>query len=72
MSTLRPGNKFVTRLSSAGLIYHHFGAAVIAQILDKKENDEIVTLLYDKLYENFIEEVDAVDNGIPVNDHPMR
>ncbi|CAG7833153.1 unnamed protein product [Allacma fusca] len=72
MSTLRPGCRFTTKLSSAGLVYHHFGLAVIARILDKKESDEVVQELYEKMYENFIEEIDAVDNGIPLNDFPMR
>ncbi len=28
--------------------------------------------LYDKIYENFVEEIDAIDNGIAVSDTPPR
>lgn len=53
------------RLSSAGLIYAHYGKAIILSILivqnPKRENIEI---LYKKLYECFVESIDAIDNGI--------
>ena len=62
----------MTKLSSAGLIYNHFGEAVIAQVLSKKKEDEVVVQLYDKLYENFVEEIDAVDNGISIADGKLR
>merc|ERR1719427_428834 len=55
--------KWDTKLSSAGLVYLHFGKDVISQ-LTKITDDVIVHRLYDKIYERFIEEVDAVDNGI--------
>jgi len=51
------------KLSSAGLIYKHFGVEVISRILnlhDKKQLD----VLYQKVYENLIEGMDALDNGI--------
>jgi len=72
MSTVRPGKPWTTRLSSAGLIYAHYGEQVIATILEKKPSDEAVQEIYDKMYENFVEEIDAVDNGISLNDEPMR
>ncbi|XP_058414111.1 MYG1 exonuclease isoform X2 [Diceros bicornis minor] len=64
MSSLSPGKPWQTKLSSAGLIYLHFGHKLLAQLLDTSEEDSIVGTLYDKMYENFVEEVDAVDNGI--------
>ncbi|ODM99843.1 hypothetical protein Ocin01_06830 [Orchesella cincta] len=64
MSTLVEGKPWTTRLSSAGLIYVHYGKAVIAQIIGKKKDDVVVQMIYDKMYENFIEEIDAKDNGI--------
>jgi len=72
MNSLRPDKPWTTRLSSAGLIYAHYGEEVLAQILEKKKDDEAIQQLYDKVYENFIEEIDAVDNGISQNDYPKR
>lgn len=55
-----------TKLSSAGLVYKHFGKQVIAQALqEKREKDDAkVEILYKKLYENFVEALDGIDNGI--------
>jgi uncharacterized UPF0160 family protein len=69
-----------TRLSSAGLIYKHYGQDVIRQYLqhhrtkpadsddvdDEDTDDKSVAtkLLWLKLYERFIEPFDAVDNGV--------
>lgn len=64
MSSLSPGKPWQTKLSSAGLIYLHFGHKLLAQLLGTSEEDSLVGTLYDKMYENFVEEVDAVDNGI--------
>ncbi|XP_064233206.1 MYG1 exonuclease isoform X1 [Aotus nancymaae] len=64
MSSLSPGKPWQTKLSSAGLIYLHFGHKLLAQLLGTSEEDSVVGTLYDKMYENFVEEVDAVDNGI--------
>nr|XP_019580025.1 PREDICTED: UPF0160 protein MYG1, mitochondrial isoform X2 [Rhinolophus sinicus] len=64
MSSLSPGKPWQTKLSSAGLIYLHFGHKLLAQLLGTNEEDSMVGTLYDKMYENFVEEVDAVDNGI--------
>uniref|UniRef100_A0A8C6W703 Melanocyte proliferating gene 1 n=1 Tax=Nannospalax galili TaxID=1026970 RepID=A0A8C6W703_NANGA len=64
MSSLCPGKPWQTKLSSAGLVYLHFGHKLLAQLLGTSEEDTVVDTLYDKMYENFVEEVDAVDNGI--------
>lgn len=70
-ATTFPGRP--TKLSSAGLVFLHFGRDIIAERLglglsedkEKKESSsEVVDLLYTKLYENFIEALDAHDNGI--------
>ncbi|EFA76510.1 metal-dependent protein hydrolase domain-containing protein [Heterostelium album PN500] len=47
------------KLSSAGLIYKHYGKEIIKNRL--KVNDEITDIIYKK---DFIEELDGVDNGI--------
>lgn len=70
--SLRPEKPWVTKLSSAGLVYLHFGRQLLAQLTQLKEDDRQLEILYDKLYENFVEEVDAVDNGISQCDGEAR
>src|SRR2546423_7162718 len=53
-----------TKLSSAGLVYMHFGKAIIAQHAKLPIDHPDVAILYEKLYDDFIEAVDAHDNGI--------
>lgn len=62
--SLHPEKPWVTKLSSAGLVYLHFGRQLLTQITSLEEGDRQLDVLFDKLYENFVEEVDAVDNGI--------
>ncbi|KAH8685982.1 putative UPF0160 protein C27H6.8 [Tricladium varicosporioides] len=57
-----------TKLSSAGLVYMHFGKAIIAQHLGVSEDAEEVTVIWAKIYESFIEALDAHDNGISAYD----
>ena len=57
-----------TKLSSAGLVYMHFGKAIIAQRTGLDEGAAEVEILFKKMYEGFIEAVDANDNGISVYD----
>ncbi|KAL8832315.1 MAG: hypothetical protein Q9170_004927 [Blastenia crenularia] len=55
-----------TKLSSAGLVYMHFGKAIIAQRTGLDPESDDVALLWRKLYHEFIEAIDANDNGISV------
>ncbi|VWU50113.1 ATPase, putative [Hepatocystis sp. ex Piliocolobus tephrosceles] len=51
------------RLSSAGLIYKHYGKDVFRlgfNILDENK----INILFQKIYTAFIESIDAVDNGV--------
>ncbi|XP_019410586.1 PREDICTED: UPF0160 protein MYG1, mitochondrial [Crocodylus porosus] len=64
MHDLRPDKPWTTKLSSAGLVYLHFGSQILAHLLGRAEDDCVVRVLYDKLYENFLEEIDAIDNGV--------
>jgi len=57
-----------TKLSSAGLVYMHFGKAIIAQQLGVSEDAPEVQIIWLKVYESFIEAVDANDNGISAYD----
>ena len=79
--SLDPSKPWTTKLSSAGLIYVHYGKQVIRAVMEKiakekEDNSEIpesvVALISDKVYENLIEEIDAVDNGISVSDDVPR
>ncbi|KAF9526434.1 metal-dependent protein hydrolase [Crepidotus variabilis] len=58
------GHGFETKLSSAGLIYKHFGKEVIAQKHQLAEDDQKTTTLWLKMYKEFIEAIDGIDNGI--------
>lgn len=57
-----------TKLSSAGLVYLHFGKAIIALRTGLPENDPRVDIMWRKLYVDFVEALDAHDNGISVYD----
>lgn len=62
------GNGFNTKLSSAGLVYKHFGHQVLAEILKEKEDSPVVQESYNYVYKTFVEAIDANDNGISVYD----
>ncbi|KAJ6783961.1 hypothetical protein PWT90_05660 [Aphanocladium album] len=74
-ATTFPGRP--TKLSSAGLVFLHFGPAIIAQRLAAAaaaktegvtEDSPEVRMLHKKIYESFVEALDAHDNGISVYD----
>lgn len=62
------------KLSSAGLIYHHYGSRIVSKIL---ENDvescqlgRVTEVVFSKVYERFIKEIDAIDNGVSICKNP--
>lgn len=58
-------DKFKTRLSSAGLVYKHFGKEIISTILGERDIESpVVSASYQRVYTHFIEAIDANDNGI--------
>lgn len=71
LSSIRPElvrNKEI-KLSSAGLIYAHFGLEVIGQLLAKHKHTPTTSCLqhmFGEIYDTFVEEMDAIDNGIPM------
>ncbi|XP_072521834.1 MYG1 exonuclease [Salminus brasiliensis] len=71
-NSLCPEKPWVTKLSSAGLVYVHFGRQMLSHLTHLAQDSRQLEVLYDKLYENFIEEVDAVDNGISQCDGEAR
>lgn len=57
-----------TKLSSAGLVWLHFGKGIIAAESQLGEDSQEVQILWEKIYREFIEAIDANDNGISVYD----
>jgi uncharacterized UPF0160 family protein len=57
-----------TKLSSAGLVYKHFGKDIIALQTGLSADSEDAELLYQKIYDDLIEAFDANDNGISAYD----
>ncbi|KAG6445534.1 hypothetical protein O3G_MSEX003943 [Manduca sexta] len=76
LSSLRPelGDKYKIKLSSAGLVYTFYGEEVIKELAPKDVTltEENLKIIYRKVYENFIEEIDAIDNGVPMTDDEPR
>lgn len=63
---------YETKLSSAGLVYKHFGREVIGAITANELPAETVDVLYDRVYVNFIQHIDGIDNGISVGEGELR
>ena len=78
------GEGYKTKLSSAGLVYKHFGREVLSVLVKKDGNgngngsgvEEDLELLLDKLYKkvyvDFMEHIDGIDNGITVAEGELR
>ena len=65
MRSLSGGNyPWSTKLSSAGLVYFHFGHRILSLISSLALEDPNLEQIYCKIYDNFVEEIDANDNGI--------
>lgn len=47
------------RLSSAGLIYKHFGRQILEELIGEKANQDQKEDIYQRLYINFIEHIDV-------------
>jgi uncharacterized UPF0160 family protein len=59
-----------TKLSSAGLVYKHFGRELIRQVTGTSD-EAVLELLYTRVYDGFIEAIDGNDNGIdPTEERP--
>lgn len=60
-----------TKLSSAGLVYKHFGKEILRHIYQEtgtEVTDELIDVCFHKLYKGFIEHIDAIDNGVSIVD----
>ncbi|XP_008212893.1 UPF0160 protein MYG1, mitochondrial isoform X2 [Nasonia vitripennis] len=63
----KPGYDSTIKLSSAGLIYCHFGHKIIKQLAPELNEDDLERI-FKKVYETFIKEIDGIDNGVPMFD----
>jgi uncharacterized UPF0160 family protein len=70
------GHGFNTRLSSAGLVYKHFGKDILRHVIHTIDatavSDEFVDICYLKVYKDFMEHIDAIDNGVSVADGEIK
>lgn len=55
-----------TKLSSAGLVWKHFGRDILAAHLGDRADEQTVDILHPKMYDDFVEAIDAIDNGLPL------
>ncbi len=44
--------------------YKHFGKSIISALSSKALSEEELSILHERMYDNFVEEIDGVDNGI--------
>ncbi|KAF5175038.1 hypothetical protein FRX31_035363 [Thalictrum thalictroides] len=58
------GHGFTTKLSSAGLVYKHYGTEIIAKELKLEQEHPDVHRLFLAVYRSFMEAIDAIDNGV--------
>lgn len=55
----------VTKLSASGLVYRHYGKDVISELYPAL-SDEHLEYAYLKMYESFMQAIDAIDTGVEV------
>ncbi|OAF66594.1 UPF0160 protein MYG1, mitochondrial [Intoshia linei] len=64
VSSLDPTKLSTVKLSSAGLIFYHYGLEIIAAVINDHPNVDKCLVIFDKMYTSFIQEIDGIDNGI--------
>ncbi|KAG7558304.1 hypothetical protein FFLO_02774 [Filobasidium floriforme] len=65
---LEEGKEFSIKLSSAGLVWKHFGKHIINTMYGWAEDDEKTQTIWLKMYSSFVQAIDANDNGISMYD----
>nr|AAW25998.1 SJCHGC02195 protein [Schistosoma japonicum] len=60
------------KLSSAGLVYVHFGKRVLSLLTGLEINHEVLEKIFMRVYESFILEIDGQDNGTPQSKMPLK
>ncbi|XP_066603036.1 MYG1 protein C27H6.8 [Prorops nasuta] len=56
------------KLSSAGLIYCHYGHEILKNVITEVISDSDIDIIFKKIYNSLIKEIDATDNGLPMCD----
>ena len=51
----------------------HYGREIIEELLkketiDEREKKQLVDILFDKFYEQFVQEIDGIDNGVDIGE----
>ncbi|XP_003737825.1 UPF0160 protein MYG1, mitochondrial [Galendromus occidentalis] len=72
MHSLRADFPWEIKLSSAGLIYFHYGEKILADLMKRPAEHRDTQTVYRKIYEEFIIEIDAIDNGVNMCDGDTR
>lgn len=62
----KPGFDCDIKLSSAGLVYCHFGEEIIEQLVPEITDEQDRTSIFKRVYDSLIKEIDAIDNGVPM------
>ena len=63
--------KFTTKLSASGLVYKHYGNEIICALHPAlKSSPDMLEWVRTKFYTDFMEGIDANDNGIEIADAP--
>lgn len=60
-----------TKLSSAGLVYMHFGRAILARLTGLDASSTGLDALWQHVYASFVEAIDANDNGVQAYDEAL-
>jgi uncharacterized UPF0160 family protein len=73
INSLCPEKPWTVRLSSSGLVFHHFGRRLLKQLADPIElTDKQLEKLWDLVYDGFLLEVDGIDNGVDPCDRETK
>ena len=76
MNSLNGNYPWNTKLSSAGLVYFHYGHQVLGETMVRHDGEsaeswkERMEYVYCNVYKCFIEAIDGIDNGIRPYDIP--
>eukprot|EP00965_Chrysotila_dentata_P240692 6203854-Pleurochrysis_carterae.AAC.3 len=65
--------RFKTKLSASGLVYKHHGREVLTTMYPQlQESPDKLDWVYNKMYVDFVEGIDAIDNGIEIAEGKAR
>lgn len=65
-------DEYDIKLSSAGLVYKHFGREVVQRVSCLTKDHPDLEEIYQRVYKKFILPIDAIDNGVSMYDGDTR